>query len=609
MHQGFHLENSLFSSYNERALAEPPPYSKKNMYYNKEKGFNIDTAELACVFIEKYKCWQNTCISLHPNIEAKFVSIKLNEKGKSLATIEIKSNHNYDLFQKEGLNIKVIVGKNGCGKTTILEALRNNFSGAIAILKDSQGNFASNKEINIKKSDSIILLKDHDYKALKNISDGGLLQNFANNDSSNTIKEELFAFRYNFFPIYLKNKELYNFEKGNPLFTHFTIKPRHSFSDIVKMYWQDKYKINDYDFEECLIKEPFLIILLYQINSEHYIWEKFHPQRHDIVSFKTLLNYLDKNIPNNLKDLQTKYTPLLKELLIHNNTYKCHSIKNFPQIKRKWESPKGILQNLYNDLKIKNSFFNEPISINLDLFYYDGIKKTESNLISFDDFSAGEQQSLRIRYLMYPGLTQLDRGHGFWMVYDEPEEHLHPEWCRQFISNFIKNFKHVKNYALSKIEFFQQQNSKTKQLGNSAKSTAIYDNDEDNDIIQYNHLTETIDVLKKRTFSVIIATHSPFLLSDLFGQNIIYLKKKDQHPVIINSSKNTFAANIGEMFYDSFFMRSTIGEFAESKLKELIRFKQSKNPSMLQSEADAILKSIGDPVIRSLIEEIEANDD
>lgn len=582
------------------------------MYYNKEKGFNIDTAELACVFIEKYKCWQNTCISLHPNIEAKFVSIKLNEKGKSLATIEIKSNHNYDLFQKEGLNIKVIVGKNGCGKTTILEALRNNFSGAIAILKDSQGNFASNKEINIKKSDSIILLKDHDYKALKNISDGGLLQNFANNDSSNTIKEELFAFRYNFFPIYLKNKDLYNFEKGNPLFTHFTIKPRHSFSDIVKMYWQDKFDIQDYDFEESLIDDPFLTILLRQIDSRHAIWDSFDYKKHSSITFKTLTNYLRGKTTKRLKTLQTKYNPLLKEFLFHKNAYKLHTIKEYSKTKENWESSKGILQNLYNDLNsslIKNSFFNEPISINLDLFYYDGIKKMESNSISFDDFSAGEQQSLRIRYLMYPGLTQLDRGHGFWMVYDEPEEHLHPEWCRQFISNFIKNFKYVKNYALSKIEFFQQQNSKTKQLGNSAKSTAIYDNDEDNDIIQYNHLTETIDVLKKRTFSVIIATHSPFLLSDLFGQNIIYLEKKNQHPVIINSSKNTFAANIGEMFYDSFFMRSTIGEFAESKLKELIRFKQGKNPSMLQSEADAILKSIGDPVIRSLIEEIEANDD
>ena len=69
--------------------------------------------------------------------------------------------------------------------------------------------------------------------------------------------------------------------------------------------------------------------------------------------------------------------------------------------------------------------------------------------------------------------------------------------------------------------------------------------------------------------------------------------------------KYTFAQNIGEMMYDSFFMEKTIGDFAESKLKDLIKWKQGKNQSMSKEEADAILNAIGDPVIRSLIDEIE----
>ena len=69
--------------------------------------------------------------------------------------------------------------------------------------------------------------------------------------------------------------------------------------------------------------------------------------------------------------------------------------------------------------------------------------------------------------------------------------------------------------------------------------------------------------------------------------------------------KYTFAQNIGEMMFGSFFMEKTIGDFAESKLKELIKWKQGKNPFMSKKEADAILNTIGDPVIRSLIEEIE----
>ncbi|MCQ2082689.1 MAG: hypothetical protein MJZ11_13665, partial [Lachnospiraceae bacterium] len=124
-----------------------------------------------------------------------------------------------------------------------------------------------------------------------------------------------------------------------------------------------------------------------------------------------------------------------------------------------------------------------------------------------------------------------------------------------------------------------------------------------------NHLTTTIknmDLNKECSFNIFLITHSPFILSDIPASNILYLE--DGSP---NAKKDrlSFAQNIGDMMYSSFFMEKTIGEFAESKLKELIKFKRGKNPSMLQSEADAILKSIGDPVIRSLIEEIEANDD
>ena len=63
-------------------------------------------------------------------------------------------------------------------------------------------------------------------------------------------------------------------------------------------------------------------------------------------------------------------------------------------------------------------------------------------------------------------------------------------------------------------------------------------------------------------------------------------------------------------------MEKTIGDFAEEKIKRLIRKKLEKNSKkkqklMSDEEELAVLKAIGDPVIRSLIDEIEgeANDD
>jgi predicted ATP-binding protein involved in virulence len=114
--------------------------------------------------------------------------------------------------------------------------------------------------------------------------------------------------------------------------------------------------------------------------------------------------------------------------------------------------------------------------------------------------------------------------------------------------------------------------------------------------------------------NIFIITHSPFVLSDIPHSNILYMETEEDKAKGKKMPTHTFAQNIGEMMYDSFFMEKTIGDFAETKIKKLIKKKlekDSKKKQLLMSDAEehAILSSIGDPVIRSLIEEIEANDD
>ena len=105
--------------------------------------------------------------------------------------------------------------------------------------------------------------------------------------------------------------------------------------------------------------------------------------------------------------------------------------------------------------------------------------------------------------------------------------------------------------------------------------------------------------------NIFIVTHSPFILSDIPASNVLFLKDGTQE-VSKNKKTLSFAQNIGEMMYDSFFMEKTIGDFAESKLKELIKWKQGKASKIkTDKEAKRILDLIGDPVIRSLIEEVE----
>ncbi|CAE6916013.1 AAA domain [Vibrio sp. B1ASS3] len=71
-------------------------------------------------------------------------------------------------------------------------------------------------------------------------------------------------------------------------------------------------------------------------------------------------------------------------------------------------------------------------------------------------------------------------------------------------------------------------------------------------------------------------THSPFLLSDIPSGNIMFLdnnKDKSTSPNKLSSiHQNTFAANVHDLLIDGFFMDSSIGKFAEETIREIVKF-------------------------------------
>jgi AAA15 family ATPase/GTPase len=70
--------------------------------------------------------------------------------------------------------------------------------------------------------------------------------------------------------------------------------------------------------------------------------------------------------------------------------------------------------------------------------------------------------------------------------------------------------------------------------------------------------------------NILFSTHSPFILSDIPGVNVLRLEKGQ--PARFNQEE-TFGANIHDMLADSFFMGdSLIGQFAEEKINECISY-------------------------------------
>lgn len=112
---------------------------------------------------------------------------------------------------------------------------------------------------------------------------------------------------------------------------------------------------------------------------------------------------------------------------------------------------------------------------------------------------------------------------------------------------------------------------------------------------------------------IIITSHSPFLISDLPKQNIIFLKKGKQ--VQGTEKKQTFGANIHTLLSDSFFMEDGLmGEFAKGKINEIINFhkeveKEGSDISALITEYEDkrvkfwdIQKVMGDDYLKQVLE-------
>ncbi|MFY9083977.1 AAA family ATPase [Aliarcobacter cryaerophilus] len=103
-----------------------------------------------------------------------------------------------------------------------------------------------------------------------------------------------------------------------------------------------------------------------------------------------------------------------------------------------------------------------------------------------------------------------------------------------------------------------------------------------------NLLIKVINNLKLKDLNIIITSHSPFILSDIPKENVIFLEKyKENDEEVKNENQkvgncknvskdielNTFGANIHTLLSNGFFMsEGLMGEFAKEKIQSIINY-------------------------------------
>ena len=110
---------------------------------------------------------------------------------------------------------------------------------------------------------------------------------------------------------------------------------------------------------------------------------------------------------------------------------------------------------------------------------------------------------------------------------------------------------------------------------------------------------------RNASFNILIATHSPFILSDIPQSNILYLE--DGKMVMPEGIKNPFAANICDILYQSFFLKQGfVGEYARKKIKRMIERLLPGGYFLDDSEAEyhLLIELIGDPFLKMQLQQL-----
>ena len=102
-----------------------------------------------------------------------------------------------------------------------------------------------------------------------------------------------------------------------------------------------------------------------------------------------------------------------------------------------------------------------------------------------------------------------------------------------------------------------------------------------------------------------IATHSPFMVTDFASESIVTLQREKRldevwGPAIAKSDvlKKTMAGNIYDILDSGFIVGGTLGYFIERRIKELLKRIEEKKCT---ANDEKFVKQIGDPIIQSII--------
>ena len=518
--------------------------------------------ELVYLWVEDYKNIKKQGFNFSPRFRCEY------DKDKNELTIEENDDYIPNFFG-ENINVTAIVGKNGSGKSTILEVLtllflkENEIIGNVLFLieDNKQYNVFSNFDFKINKNNLNLQKKPFSEIQEDDIHSIYHSPNFTNGNLNSTL--ELFSTPRN--SLHVSETVKFPFKTTNVRIQTFLNLVFNANRLITLHPSNGQYKkANSFSIQEMLfnynISKTFLILHFLKTFGKRLL--PFEISNNEKINISIIHNEYTYKIFDG-KPTKLFFIDIIKEFIESENLekdeegYTSHgSNREELNIKRleKYIPAKERFINFiseiigdekptYHDtleLSIGNSL--KLLELYLELYVINENFPTPFLEWDFKDFSSGEENFMLIFSLLTSAINTLtynkikNKSLNFIIMLDEIENNLHPKWQKEIFTYMIKFF-----------ELIQE----------------VYSRD-------YNCQIK---------FHILSASHSPFILSDIPKENIIFLNKKENGNCKVLSKddvlekKQTFGANIHTLLSDSFFMEDGLmGEFAKSKINEIIDF-------------------------------------
>lgn len=314
------------------------------------------------------------------------------------------------------------------------------------------------------------------------------------------------------------------------LYTYFYTSPING-----KMIDLDSIDLSAFKFKEGKLYEKTLEYILKKIDNIVERYPTF--QKYMATKDEEFINYeLENALIRDLYQDRSHITLKIKQAI---NFYHYQDYVNDEILVNEKIFLVNVLEEKINSYLQEDAFvdlieFIPPSFFKIELYFDETVQSSFSNL------SSGEKQRIySLNSIVYHirNLLSVNKNHeknklivycNLNIILDEIELYYHPELQRTFLNDLLE--------YIHKIDF-------------------------------ENRYFDCIPNL-----NIIFITHSPFILSDIPKQNILFLDLDNGlRSVSRLEKKQTFAANIHEMLTSGFFMKQTKGEFALLKMKKILQ--------------------------------------